>query len=103
MKLLRDYQGIDIRLTEERLAHILNHPELFNMEYAISETLQNPEQVRVSRTDKNVILYYRYYTQTIVKNKWLCVVVKNLKNDALILTAYLTDRIKKGEILWLQP
>ncbi len=102
MKLLTDYQGLQIRLTDERLTHILNHPELANMEFAISETLQNPEQVRVSRTDKSVILYYRYYTQTVVKDKWLCVVVKNLINDAFILTAYLTDRIKKGEILWLQ-
>ncbi len=72
------------------------------MEFAISETLQNPEQVRVSQTDKSVILYYRYYAQTVMKDKWLCVVVKNLKNDAFILTAYLTDRLKKGEILWLE-
>lgn len=99
MKLLTDYQDVQIRLTDERLNHILNHPELANMEFAILETLQNPEQVRVSRTDKSVILYYRYYTQTVVKDKWLCVVVKNLKNDAFVLTAYLTDRIKKGEIL----
>ena len=95
MKLLTDYQGVQIRLTDERLTHILNHPELANMEFAISETLQNPEQVRVSQTDKSVILYYRYYTQTVMKDKWLCVVVKNLKNDAFILTAYLTDSLKK--------
>ena len=47
-------------------------------------------------------LYYRYYAQTIVGGKWFCIVVKQLKNDAFIITAYLTDRIKKGEILWPQ-
>ncbi len=52
MKLLTDYQGCQIRLTNERLAHILNHPELTDMEYAISKTLKNPEQVRVSRIKK---------------------------------------------------
>ncbi len=69
MRLLTDYRGLQIRLTEERLIHILQHPELSNLEYAIAETLQNPEPVRVSRTDKKVVLYYWYYTKTIVGDK----------------------------------
>lgn len=32
--------------------------------------------------------------------KFLCAMVKVLEEDALVLTAYLTDRIKRGEILW---
>lgn len=102
MKILLDYQSRQIRLTEERLAHILQHPELCTMQLAIEETLQNPEQVRRSRTDTTVLLSYRYYTETIVGNKWLCVVVKYLKNDAFVLTAYLTDKIKQGEKIWHQ-
>jgi hypothetical protein len=27
MKILKDYQGRAVRLTDERLAHILEHPE----------------------------------------------------------------------------
>jgi len=30
----------------------------------------------------------------------LCVVVKTFDADAFVLTAYLTDRIKEGEVLW---
>jgi len=34
---------------------------------------------------------------------FLCVVVKTLDEDAFVLTAYLTDRIKKGVVLWPAP
>jgi molybdopterin synthase catalytic subunit len=32
--------------------------------------------------------------------KYICVVVKLAGDDAFVLTAYLTDRIKKGVPLW---
>ena len=40
-----DYQGRRIRLTEGRLAHILEHPEMRSMESRIPETLLRPERV----------------------------------------------------------
>jgi len=102
MKILTDYQGRSVRLNEERLAHILLHPELTAMEVEVEVTLKNPEQVRRSRTDNTVLLYYRYYIGTLVGDKWLCVVVKHLENDAFVLTAYFTDKIKQGEQIWPQ-
>ena len=42
MKTLRDHQGLAIRLTDERLAHILEHPEMAAMARAIEETLRHP-------------------------------------------------------------
>ncbi len=39
MKILTDYKGEKVRLTDERLSHILEHPEMVNMEPAIEETL----------------------------------------------------------------
>jgi hypothetical protein len=35
MKILTDYQGEKIRLTDERLGHILEHPEMVN--YGVSD------------------------------------------------------------------
>jgi len=99
-KTLADYQGYPVRLTEERLRHILDHPEMAILQDKIEETLKYPEQVRASNTDYQVILNYRYYFNTLVGDKWLCVVVKYLDNDAFLLTAYLTNRIKSGELLW---
>lgn len=40
-----DYQGLAVRLTDERLAHILDHPEMVGLEAAISETLKQPALV----------------------------------------------------------
>ncbi len=100
MKLLRDYQGQNIRLTSERLAHILEHPEMAGMEHAIAETLSHPQRVIQSLSDSETRLYHRLYARTMVGDKNLCVVVKVSANDAFVLTAYLTDQVKRGIQLW---
>ena len=100
MKTLHDFQGLEIRLTDERLGHILEHPEMVGMETAIEETLLQPTAVVQSLSDPEAHLYYRYYVGTMVGDKFLCVVVKVSADDAFVLTAYLTDRVKKGVQLW---
>ncbi len=89
-----------MRLTDERLRHILEHPEMAALEAALAETLRAPQFVIQSRADEAAALYYRYYVGTKVGDKWLCVVVKYDAEDAFVLTAYLTDQLKKGEQLW---
>jgi hypothetical protein len=99
-EILIDYQNKRIRLTEERRSHILQHSEVRELEAEFGKVLKTPEFVVQSRTDDNVNLYYRYYLKTQVGDKWLCVVVKDIVDDSFILTAYLTDKIKTGEIIW---
>jgi hypothetical protein len=41
MKTIRDCFGRLIRLTDERIAHILQHPEMVDMESEIAHVLQN--------------------------------------------------------------
>jgi hypothetical protein len=100
MRILHDHEGLAIRLTDERLAHILAHPEMAEMGEAIEETLLRPERVVESFSDPQAKLYYRSYLATLVGDKFLCVVVKLAGADAFVLTAYLTDRIKRGFPLW---
>ena len=100
MKTIRDCFGQAVRLTEERMAHILEHPEMSGMGMEIERVLTKPHTVRRSRSDDAVRLFYEYYAQTIVGGKWLCVVVKCLQDDAFVVTAYLTDKPKAGENLW---
>ena len=102
MKIFHDYRGQNVRLTEERWRHILEHPEMKGMLQNIKETLIKPQRVVQSVSDKDANLYYRFYIGTKVGDKYLCVVVKTIKHDAFVLTAYLTDSIKKGEIIWLR-
>lgn len=77
-----DYEGREIRLTDERLEHILEHPEMRGMELCIPETLRKPERVVQSISDVRARLYYRLYVGTVVGDKHLCVVVKLADNDA---------------------
>ena len=102
MKIYRDYKGQSIRLTEERRKHIFEHPEMKSLMPRIQETLLEPQRVIKSLSDSDANLYYKFYVGTMVGDKYLCVVVKMIKRDAFILTAYLTDAIKKGEIIWLR-
>ena len=41
-------------------------------------------------------LYYRFYRATSVGDKYVCVVVKSPDEGGFVVTAYLTDRIKRG-------
>ena len=47
------------------------------MEPEIERVIQAPAEVRISRSDESVRLFYEYYARTSVGGKWLCVVVKN--------------------------
>lgn len=100
MVVFTDYEGRSIRLTEERWEHISGHPEMANMRASLEETLRTPEAVLESTADTNARLYYRFYHRTMVGGKHLCVVVKVLSGDVFVVTAYLTDRVKKGVLLW---
>lgn len=100
MRIIRDFQNCPIRLTQERLAHILDHPEMKAMTETIAKVLAAPEMVVQSASDHQARLYYRYFFDTPVGDKYLCVVVKSGTAGTFVLTAYLTDAVKKGALLW---
>ena len=100
MQWFTDFFGLSIRLTDERFAHLLEHPEMHGMETRIAETLSRPSCVIQSVSDEQARLYYRYYLGTPVGDKFLCVVVKVIESDAFVVTAYLTDKPKRGVVLW---
>jgi|ERR1051325_7462675 hypothetical protein len=100
MKTLADCFGNHVRLTAERLAHVLEHPEMGGMATEIPRVLRSPRLARRSQPDPTVRLFYDFYSQTILGGKWLCVVVKYVADDAFVVTAYLTETPKAGEDLW---
>ncbi len=100
MIVLQDYQGRAVRLTAERLSHIVEHPEMAGLEQAIGDTQWTPSVVIQSLSDPASALHYRFYLGTRVGDKWLCVVVKYSALDTFVLTAYLTDKARRGIQLW---
>jgi len=89
--------GKRIKLTKERYLHIISrHPELEGKEKEIKKTLENSDFVQESVYDKNVLLYYR----NINRKRYFVVVTKILNNHGFIITAYIANVIKKGDIIW---
>lgn len=73
---------------------------MVGLESAIDRALAEPEVVTLSVADPDVRLYYRFERAPAVGDKYLCVVVKVRVDDAFVVTAYLTDKIKQGERIW---
>jgi hypothetical protein len=97
----QDIRNWSIRLTDEQLHHLeTDHPEMIGQISRIAETLADPDRIICSRTDSTVELFYRWYASTPVTAKFLCVVVKALPDDPFMITAYHTDAVKRGEVLW---
>lgn len=95
-----DRFGRKIRLTDERQKHLLKKREMRNQEERLKETLISLDQVRRSVKDKNVLIFYKYYSNTPVTKKHLAVVTKTLNKEGFILSSYFTDRIKEGVEVW---
>lgn len=88
--------GFQVRTTDSYWALIQKkHPEVTSKLSYIQQTLTEPEFIRQSQKDKKVFLFYKSY-----RSYWLCVVVKQLDGESFIITAYLTDKIKEGEVVW---
>ncbi len=63
----------------------------------VIKTLSNPDIIRQSGIDKNVYLFYRRVIYD-KKQYYLCVVVNNSKG--FLITAYITNKVKEGELVW---
>ena len=95
-----DVWGNNVSLAEERITHLLEHPEMRGQEAKIDKTLLEPDVVIQSQTDDTVRLFHRFYSRLSIGDKYLCVVVKYTRDDNFIITAYFTDKVKRGEVLW---
>lgn len=70
------------------------------LEPDIEATLRSPACVVESRSDSKAYLYYRVVVDAVLGDKILCVVVKHGRDGAFVLTAYSTDTVKKGRLIW---
>jgi len=76
------------------ITHI-KHPTIKGKETEIKQVLCNPDEIRVSKKDKTVLLFYKR-----IARFYLCVVVRFFKKRGFIVTAYWTKKIKEGELKW---
>jgi len=90
--------GFHVRVTAEywQLIIKIKHPVMAGHEKNIQEALQNPDEIRLSKRDPNVYLFYK--SDRI--GRWVCAVTKRLDGEGFLITTYPTDSIKEGERIW---
>ncbi len=73
----------------------IKHPSISGKEKNVKQTLTDPHEIRISKKDKSVYLFYRKY-----RDKFLCVVTRLSKKEGYIITVYYTKKIKEGDLKW---
>ena len=72
------------------------HPVMAGRELDVRRTLEEPDEIRLSRRDSAVYLFYRSEHE----NRWVCAVTKRLETEGFLVTTYPTDTIKEGTRIW---
>jgi hypothetical protein len=67
----------------------IKHPVMAGREADVQETLINPDEIRLSRSDPAVYLFYKPERL----GRWVCAVAKRLDGDGFLI-------IKEGKRIW---
>ena len=90
--------GVEVRTTFDYWQYLIDikHPVMKNKEDLVKKTLKNPDEIRQSKIDKEIFLYYKKF------DKLYCIVAKHTNSHAhgFLITAYPTDKIKEGDLIW---
>lgn len=97
---VRSKLGKVVRLDASRWRHVLGHPEMKNQRSRVEETLVNPDEIRESVRNSSIWLFYKLYANSPVSEKYLLVIVQVLDGEGFIVTAFFTDKVKKGGLIW---
>ena len=90
--------GFSVRVTANRWNLIVTskHPVMIGREAFVRAALEAPDEVRQSRIDPQVLLFYKAEGT----KRWTCAVAKRAGEEAFLITAYPTDAIKEGIRIW---
>lgn len=74
----------------------IKHPVMVGREPDVRATLEAPDEIRRSRSDPNIYLFYG----TDGPRRWVCAVARREAGDGFLVTAYRTSAIKEGVRIW---
>lgn len=88
--------NVTIRTTSSYWEYLtaIKHPVMMGKEDVVKATLAEPDEIRRSKVDPSVILYYKM----LERHYW--VVAKHEDGTGFLITAYPVDTLKEGEIIW---
>lgn len=91
--------GFTVHVTKRywQLIVDVKHPVMLGQEESIKKALSDPDEIRQSRRDRGVYLFYMSERL----GRWMCAVARREKDvEGFLITAYPTDAIKEGEKIW---
>jgi len=90
--------GFRVRVTKDYwdLIVTIKHPVMAGREDDVKRALEQPDEIRQSKSDKRVYLFYRAERE----KRWICAVSKRTNEEGFLITTYPTDAIKEGVQIW---
>jgi hypothetical protein len=89
--------NVSVRTTKDYWDYLveIKHTNMKGKENFVINTLANPDMIRKSKIDEQVFLYYK-----VIENYLYCAVAKHENDSGFLITAYITDKAKEGEVIW---
>ncbi|MCP4167981.1 MAG: DUF4258 domain-containing protein [Chloroflexi bacterium] len=91
--------GLNVRTTVgywEIIIITIKHPIMRGREADVKAALNDPDEIRLSKSDAQVYLFYRKDGN----HRWVCAVARRLNGEGFLITAYRTSAIKEGIHIW---
>jgi len=79
-----------------KLIVTVKHPVMNGQEQLVKAVLKNPDEIRRSRSDCDVYLFYKLDK----RKRLICAIARQLNGNGFLITTYPTDAIKEGEQIW---
>jgi len=89
--------NVTVRTTADYWDYVttIKHCNMSGKENNVISTLSKPDFIRRSKIDESVFLYYKK-----VENYLYCTVVRHENGTGHLITTYVTDKAKEGELIW---
>ena len=90
--------GFRVRVTHGYWDLIVSvkHPVMAGREEDVRSALENPDEIRQSKSDEDVYLFYKAERE----KRWICAVSRQTGDTGFLITTYPTDAIKEGVRIW---
>jgi hypothetical protein len=90
--------GFRVRVTHGYWDLIVSvkHPVMAGREEDVRSALENPDEIRQSKSDEDVYLFYKAEHE----KRWICAVSRQTGDTGFLITTYPTDAIKEGVQIW---
>ena len=90
--------GFRVRVTHAywELIVTIKHPVMAGREEDVKKALEQPDEIRQSKSDSNIYLFYKAERE----KRWICAVSRQTGEEGFLITTYPTDAIKEGVSVW---